>query len=204
MLLDEPTAALDIGHQQQALELLDVLARGIGLTLVAAMHDLTLAAQYADRMLLLDGGRVVADGAPADVLTEALIASHYGAHDRRRARSATGVAVVRASVATHARYLVLAAYHAARCASSSPPFCRARSAGRRASARAGEGLLRGHGSARRLVVVVTITTHRPASFRVLPPRPDRGPREALPPRQARAEGRPADPDEQHYVPCDRL
>jgi iron complex transport system ATP-binding protein len=43
------------------------------------MHDLTLAAQYADRMLLLDGGRVVADGSPADVLTEALIASHYGA-----------------------------------------------------------------------------------------------------------------------------
>ena len=43
------------------------------------MHDLTLAAQYADRMLLLDGGRVVADGPPADVLTEASIASHYGA-----------------------------------------------------------------------------------------------------------------------------
>ena len=54
-------------------------ARESGLTLVAAMHDLTLAAQYADRMLLLDAGRVVADGPPADVLTEALIAGHYGA-----------------------------------------------------------------------------------------------------------------------------
>ena len=79
MLLDEPTAALDIGHQQQALELLDGLRAADGLTLVAAMHDLTLAAQYADRVLLLDGGRVVADGAPDDVLTEEALAEHYGA-----------------------------------------------------------------------------------------------------------------------------
>jgi iron complex transport system ATP-binding protein len=79
VLLDEPTAALDIGHQQQALELLDVLRAESGLTLVSAMHDLTLAAQYADRMLLLDAGRVVADGTPVDVLTEAAIARHYGA-----------------------------------------------------------------------------------------------------------------------------
>ena len=80
VLLDEPTAALDIGHQQQALELLDGLRAESGLTLVAAMHDLTLAAQYADRMVLLDAGRVVADGSPAEVLTEAVIAQHYGAN----------------------------------------------------------------------------------------------------------------------------
>jgi iron complex transport system ATP-binding protein len=79
VLLDEPTAALDIGHQQQALELLDLLRAESGLTLVAAMHDLTLAAQYADRMVLLDHGRVVADGSPTEVLTEAVIARHYGA-----------------------------------------------------------------------------------------------------------------------------
>jgi len=79
ILLDEPTAALDIGHQQQALELLDLLRGESGLTLVAAMHDLTLAAQYADRMVLLDAGKVAADGAPRDVLTETLIAGHYGA-----------------------------------------------------------------------------------------------------------------------------
>jgi iron complex transport system ATP-binding protein len=79
VLLDEPTAALDIGHQQQALELLDLLRGESGLTLVAAMHDLTLAAQYADRMVLLDGGKVAADGVPRDVLTETLIAGHYGA-----------------------------------------------------------------------------------------------------------------------------
>jgi len=79
VLLDEPTAALDIGHQQQAFDLLDTLRAESGLTLVAAMHDLTLAAQYADRMVLLDGGRVAADGVPHDVLTEALISSHFGA-----------------------------------------------------------------------------------------------------------------------------
>jgi iron complex transport system ATP-binding protein len=79
VLLDEPTTSLDIGHQQQALDLLDDLRSESELTLVAAMHDLTLAAQYADRMLLLDGGRLVADGAPRDVLTEALIARHYDA-----------------------------------------------------------------------------------------------------------------------------
>ncbi|HEX2304416.1 MAG TPA: ABC transporter ATP-binding protein [Gaiella sp.] len=79
ILLDEPTAALDIGHQQQALELLDLLRAESGLTLVAAMHDLTLAAQYADRMVLLDAGKVAADGVPRDVLTETLIAGHYGA-----------------------------------------------------------------------------------------------------------------------------
>ena len=79
VLLDEPTAALDIGHQQQALELLDALRAESGLTLVAAMHDLTLAAQYADRMLLLDQGRVAADGTPRNVVTEDSIARHYGA-----------------------------------------------------------------------------------------------------------------------------
>ncbi|HKX48000.1 MAG TPA: ABC transporter ATP-binding protein [Gaiellaceae bacterium] len=79
VLLDEPTAALDIGHQQQALDLLDGLRAESGLTLLAAMHDLTLAAQYADRMTLLDAGRVSADGLPREVLTEPLIARHYGA-----------------------------------------------------------------------------------------------------------------------------
>jgi iron complex transport system ATP-binding protein len=82
VLLDEPTAALDIGHQQHALELLDALRASEGLTLVAAMHDLTLAAQYADRVLLLDKGRVVAEGAPVDVLTEEALAEHYGASVR--------------------------------------------------------------------------------------------------------------------------
>ena len=80
VLLDEPTASLDIGHQQQALELLDELRGESGLTLVTAMHDLTLAAQYADRLLLLDGGRVAAHGEPDAVLTGTRVAGHYGAN----------------------------------------------------------------------------------------------------------------------------
>jgi iron complex transport system ATP-binding protein len=79
VLLDEPTAALDIGHQQHALDLLDALRAESGLTLLAAMHDLTLAAQYADRMVLLDHGRVAADGSPRAVLTEEALARHYHA-----------------------------------------------------------------------------------------------------------------------------
>jgi iron complex transport system ATP-binding protein len=79
LLLDEPTTALDIGHQQQVLELVDELRRADGLTVVAAMHDLTLAAQYGDRIVLVDGGRVLAEGAAGEVLTEQRIASLYGA-----------------------------------------------------------------------------------------------------------------------------
>ena len=79
LLLDEPTSALDVGRQQQALELVDALRRDVGLTVLAAMHDLTLAAQYADRLLLLDDGRLVAGGGARSVLTRPLIAEHYGA-----------------------------------------------------------------------------------------------------------------------------
>ncbi|WP_420451025.1 ABC transporter ATP-binding protein [Ilumatobacter sp.] len=69
LLLDEPTSALDIGHQQQALELVTELRCRRQLTVIAAMHDLTLASTYADRLLMLDGGEAVARGAAADVLT---------------------------------------------------------------------------------------------------------------------------------------
>ncbi len=64
LLLDEPTSALDIGHQQQALELVDRLRRDHGLTVLSAMHDLTLASQFADRLLLLQRGVVVAGARP--------------------------------------------------------------------------------------------------------------------------------------------
>jgi iron complex transport system ATP-binding protein len=79
LLLDEPTAALDVGRQQQVLEIVDRLRVEGGLTVFSTMHDLTLAGQYADRLLLIDKGRIVAGGRARDVLTGPLIAEHYGA-----------------------------------------------------------------------------------------------------------------------------
>ncbi len=79
LLLDEPTTALDIGHQQQVLELVDQLRTTRSIAVLAAMHDLTLAAQYADRLVLLVDGRSVAAGSADVVLTSSLLRRHYSA-----------------------------------------------------------------------------------------------------------------------------
>jgi iron complex transport system ATP-binding protein len=79
LLLDEPTSALDIGHQQQALELVDRLRHEHGLTVVSAMHDLTLAGLYADRLALLHEGHLVASGDAAHVLRAETLSEFYGA-----------------------------------------------------------------------------------------------------------------------------
>jgi iron complex transport system ATP-binding protein len=79
LLLDEPTTSLDIGRQQQALELVAELREQGPLTVLSAMHELTLALQYADRLALLSAGRLVAAGPPAEIATEPLLAEHYGA-----------------------------------------------------------------------------------------------------------------------------
>ena len=94
LLLDEPTTALDVGRQQQVLEIVDALRVDHALTVLSTMHDLTLAGQYADRLLLLDGGRVVAEGSASDVLTGALISEHYGAEVQVVGAPETGVVVV--------------------------------------------------------------------------------------------------------------
>jgi iron complex transport system ATP-binding protein len=78
LLLDEPTSALDIGHQQQALELVDKLRREHGLTVVSAMHDLTLAGVYSDRLALLHAGHVVAHGSAEEVLRPETLGEFYG------------------------------------------------------------------------------------------------------------------------------
>jgi iron complex transport system ATP-binding protein len=78
MLLDEPTSALDIGHQQQALELVDSLRREHGFTVVSAMHDLTLAGLYSDRLALLHQGHCVAAGPADQVLKAETLSEFYG------------------------------------------------------------------------------------------------------------------------------
>lgn len=78
LLLDEPTSALDIGHQQQALELVARLRDEHGLTVVSAMHDLTLAGMYSDRLVLLHEGSMVAHGTVLEVLSAETLAEFYG------------------------------------------------------------------------------------------------------------------------------
>jgi iron complex transport system ATP-binding protein len=82
LLLDEPTAHLDVGHQAAVLELLQRLCRGDGAdgspkAVLAVVHDLTLAAQYCDRLAMLSEGRLVALGSPQEVLSPQVLASVY-------------------------------------------------------------------------------------------------------------------------------
>lgn len=74
MLLDEPSNHLDISHQHELM----TTVRELGVTVIAALHDLNLAAQYCDQVLVLADGRLVAAGRPVDVLTPALIRSTFG------------------------------------------------------------------------------------------------------------------------------
>ena len=90
LILDEPTAHLDLRYQAECVGLLQRLNRERGLTALLVSHDLNLAAEVADRLLLLADGRVERLGPPADVLDEGLIASVYGCAVRIGADSATG------------------------------------------------------------------------------------------------------------------
>jgi cobalamin transport system ATP-binding protein len=94
VVLDEPTSALDVGAQQQVLDLVSMLREEDGLTVLTAMHDLTLTAQYADELVLVDDGREVARGSAREVLTEELVERHYGASVRVIADPDAGVVVV--------------------------------------------------------------------------------------------------------------
>lgn len=80
LVLDEPTSFLDLGHQLEVLELIAELRTERSLTVVSTLHDLTVAGQFADRMAVLDHGRLITHGSPAEVLTPEMIASHWGVH----------------------------------------------------------------------------------------------------------------------------
>ena len=94
LLLDEPTTALDVGRQQEVLDLIDDLRKQDGLTVLAAMHDLTLAGQYAEELALLVDGEMVACGSADEVLTRTAIERHYGARVRVLPVLSAGRAVV--------------------------------------------------------------------------------------------------------------
>ena len=82
LIADEPVAALDPGHQIALLETLDALSSA-GRTIIVSLHEITLAARWCRRLVLLDHGRVVADGAPEDVLTHEHFAKVYGVRIHR-------------------------------------------------------------------------------------------------------------------------
>ena len=79
ILLDEPTTALDVGYQQEVLELIDRLRKEKKIAVISTMHDLTVSGLYPDRLLLLAEGNVVVSGSAESVLTPENIAKHYGA-----------------------------------------------------------------------------------------------------------------------------
>lgn len=79
ILLDEPTTALDVGYQQEVLELIDRLRREQKIAVVTTMHDLTVSGLYPDQLMLLSGGHIVSKGSASEVLTVENISKHYGA-----------------------------------------------------------------------------------------------------------------------------
>ncbi len=94
LLLDEPTSALDVGRRQEVMEIVDRLRLERGLTVLSALHDLTIAGQFTDRLVMMDGGAVVVRGKPREVLTHDSIREHYGATVRVVDDGEHGVAVI--------------------------------------------------------------------------------------------------------------
>ncbi len=93
LLLDEPTAFLDLAHQAAAMEMARLAARG-GLCVMAVLHDLNLAADACDRLLVLSRGRLAAEGLPADVLTAEQVSEVWGVPVWRGENGVTGAPVV--------------------------------------------------------------------------------------------------------------
>ena len=82
LLLDEPTTFLDLAHQIDVLDLLTDLNRERGTTLVIVMHDLNLACRYADHLIAMADGAVIAEGLPSDVITPEVLVEVFGIRAR--------------------------------------------------------------------------------------------------------------------------
>jgi iron complex transport system ATP-binding protein len=94
LLLDEPTTFLDVAHQVEVLDLLTDLSLSRGTTIVMVLHDLNLAARYADELIAMKGGRVHAVGAPDRIMTSELVEAVFGMANRVDADPATGKPMV--------------------------------------------------------------------------------------------------------------
>jgi iron complex transport system ATP-binding protein len=94
LLLDEPSAALDLGEGQRVLELVDELRLERGLTVISAMHDLGIIGQFADRLAVLVEGRLIQVGKAREVLTAAAIERYFGASVQLTDDGAGGIVVV--------------------------------------------------------------------------------------------------------------
>jgi iron complex transport system ATP-binding protein len=90
LLLDEPTAHLDLGHQARVFEMLAEQNQSKGVVVLAICHDLNLAAEYCQRLVLISEGRVLAQGAPAEVLSEKYLCAAYGPQVRVRENPLSG------------------------------------------------------------------------------------------------------------------
>jgi iron complex transport system ATP-binding protein len=96
LLLDEPTSHLDLRHQVESFSLVASLCRGQGLSALAVVHDITLAATFAERVVVMSAGRIVADGLPAAVLRPRLLSNVYGIAVRVLSHPVTGRPIVAA------------------------------------------------------------------------------------------------------------
>jgi len=103
MLLDEPTTFLDLAHQVEVLDLLAELNEADGRTVVLVLHDLNLACRYADHLIAMRDGRIVAEGAPAQVVTAELVADVFGLHAQIVPDPVTGTPLVIPIPARHRR-----------------------------------------------------------------------------------------------------
>ena len=103
LLLDEPTTFLDVAHQIEVLDLLTDLNHDRGSTIVMVLHDLNLAARYADQLVAVLDGRIHAIGAPAEIVTDALVRDVFGLECRVIADPSTGKPLVLPSGRHHVR-----------------------------------------------------------------------------------------------------